>query len=74
MTIRKPKPDVLDYILRFFGKKRAVYIPPNVYKEFGPHPIILPKKESFIKALISSKDRVLSDGWVYLEDLNENKE
>ena len=74
MTIRLPKPDVFDDILRLLGKRRAVYIPPNVDKEFGPYSIIVGKKESFIKALISSKDRVLSDGWVYLEDFNVNTE
>ena len=74
MTIRLPKPDVFDDILRLLGKRRAVYIPPNVDKEFGPYSTIIAKKESFIKALISSKDRVLSNGWVYLEDLNINNE
>ena len=74
MTVRLPKPDAFDRILRFMGKKRAVYIPPNVDKEFGPYTIIVGKKESFIKALISSKNRILSDGWVYLEDLNFNAE
>lgn len=70
MTIRLPKPNVFDCILCVLGKKRAVYIPPNVYKEFGPYSIITPRKESFIKALISSKDRTLSEGWVYLDNLN----
>ena len=74
MTIRLPEPDVFDRILRLLGKKRAVYIPSNVDKEFGPYSIIVGKKESFIKALICSKDRILSDGWVYLEDLNVNTE
>lgn len=72
MTLRLPRPDLFDDILRLFGKKRAVYIPPNVYKEFGPYSIIVGKKESFIKALISSKNRILPTGWVYLEDLNFN--
>lgn len=74
MTIRLPKPDVFDDILRLLGKRRAVYIPPNVDKEFGPYSIIVGKKESFIKALISSKNRILPEGWVYLENLNVNAE
>ena len=74
MTIRLPKPDVFDDILRLLGKRRAVYIPPNVDKEFGPYSIIVGKKESFIKALISSKNRILPKGWVYLEDFNVNTE
>jgi hypothetical protein len=74
MTIRLPKPDAFDRILRFMGKKRAVYIPPNVDKEFGPYSIIVAKKEFFIKALISSKDRILPKGWVYLDDFNVNAE
>jgi len=74
MTIRLPKPDVFDDILRLLGKRRAVHIPPNVDKKFGPYSTIIAKKESFIKVLISSKDRVLPNGWVYLEDLNVNSE
>ena len=37
MTIRIPKIDMFDRILKLLGKKRAVYIPPNVDKEFGPY-------------------------------------
>jgi len=74
MTIRLPKPDVFDDILRLLGKRRPVYIPPKVDKELGSYSIIVAKKESFIKTLISSKNRILSDGWVYLEDLNVNAE
>jgi len=71
MTIRLPKPDIFDDILRLLGKRRAVYIPPNVDKEFGPYSIIVAKKESFIKALFSSKDRTLSEGWVFLDSVGE---
>jgi len=74
MTIRLPKPNIFDELLRLFGKRRAVYIPPNVNKEFGPYSIIVAKKESFVKALISSTNRVLPNGWVYLDDLNVNTE
>ena len=74
MTIRLPKPDVFDDILRLLGKRRAVFIPPNVDNKFGPYSIVVAKKESFIKALISSNERKLPDGWVYLEDLNVNTE
>jgi len=74
MTVRLPKPNVFDDILKLLGKKRAVYIPPNIDKEFGPYTIIVGKKESFFKALISSKNRILSNGWIYLEDLNVNTE
>jgi len=70
MTIRLPKHDVFDDILRIFGRRRAVYIPPNSYKKFGPYSVIVTKKEPFIKALFSSKDRILPNGWVYLDDLN----
>jgi hypothetical protein len=71
MTIRLPKPNVFDDILRLLGKRRAVYIPPNIDKEFGPYSIIVAKKESFIKAIISSKDRTLSEGWVFLDSVGE---
>ena len=74
MTIRLPKPDVFDDILRLLGKRRAVYIPPNVDKEFGPYSIIVAKKESFIKALISSNERKLPNGWVFLDSVGESLE
>ena len=74
MTVRLPKPDAFDRILRFMGKKRAVYIPPNVDKEFGPYTIIVGKKESFIRALFSSKDRTLSEGWVFLDSVGDSLE
>ena len=74
MTIRLPKPNLFDDILRLLGKKRAVYIPPNVDKDFDPYSIIVAKEESFFKALISSTNRVLPNGWVYLEGLNVNTE
>ena len=74
MTIRIPKPDIFDDILRLLGKRRAVYIPPKADEEFGRYSIVVAKKESFIKALISSKDRILSGGWVYLDNMNVNTE
>ena len=74
MTIRLPKPDVFDDILRLLGKRRAVYIPPNVDKKFGPYSIIVAKKESFIKALISSNERKLPNGWVFLDSVGESLE
>jgi hypothetical protein len=69
MTIRLPKPDVFDKILKLLGKKRAVYIPRSVYKEFGPYITIVAKKEPFIKALISSNERRLPEGWVFLSSI-----
>lgn len=74
MTIRLPKPNVFDELLRLFGKRRAVYIPPNVNKEFGPYSIVVAKKESFIKALISSNKRKLPDGWVFFDSVGESLE
>ena len=72
MTIRLPKPDVFDRILRFFGKKRSVQLPPNVDKEFGSYSIIVAKKVSFIKALLSPWKIRLPKGCVYLENFKVN--
>jgi hypothetical protein len=54
MTIRIPEDNILDKILKLFGKKREFIVPEEaekIYKELGPHVQIKAKKESFFKAL-----------------------
>ena len=54
MTIRTPDDNILDKILKFFGKEREIIIPEKaekIYKELGPYVQIKAKKENFFKAL-----------------------
>ena len=54
MTIRIPDDNILDKILKLFGKEREIIVPggaEKIYKELGPHVQIKAKKESFFKAL-----------------------
>ncbi|MBW1829783.1 MAG: hypothetical protein JRI74_10225 [Deltaproteobacteria bacterium] len=54
MTVRIPPENILDKILRLFGKKREVIIPEEagqVYRDIGPYVQIKGKRESFFKAL-----------------------
>jgi hypothetical protein len=65
MTIRPPSKDIFDKILSAFGKKRAVFIPmKSLTGKYGTYRC---RKESFIKALLRSKDAEPPEGWVYLE-------
>ncbi|MFH0926918.1 MAG: hypothetical protein V1872_15010 [bacterium] len=58
MTIKAPPDNILDKILKLFGKEREV-IPPdeadNIYKKYGQYAYIKAKKESFWKALVRKK-------------------
>ena len=65
MTIRIPEETFADKLLAIMGKKRAVWIPADVYKRFGPYVIVQAKRESFWKALARSRNRELSEGWFY---------
>lgn len=55
MTIKIPEPNILDKILKLFGKKRGFVIPKDVYQKFGPYVYGIAKRESFWKALLRSK-------------------
>ena len=65
MTIRIPEETFADKLLAMMGKKRAVWIPTDVYKRFGPYVIVQAKRESFWKALARPKDQEPSKGWFY---------
>jgi hypothetical protein len=65
MTIKIQPPDVLDDILKIFGKKRAVYMPEHSHK----YEYCLAKRENFFQALFRSSAKPLPKGWVYMDDI-----
>ena len=60
MTIRTPPENILDKILKLFGKERRVVIPGEsdaVYDKLGPYVQVMSKRESFLKVLFRKKDQ-----------------
>ena len=60
MTIRTPDDNLLDKILKLFGKEREVIVPKGadkIYREYGPHVQIKAKKENFFKALFGKTQK-----------------
>jgi hypothetical protein len=58
MTVRIPQENILDKILKLFGKERKVIIPEEadkIYKDFGPYVQIKGKRENIFKSLIRRK-------------------
>ena len=58
MTIQVPSDNILDRILKVFGKRRGIIMPKHLDKttnQFGHHAIIRTKKENFLKALFRRK-------------------
>lgn len=58
MTIRIPPENILDRVLRLFGKERKIIFPEGAgktYRETGPYVQIKARKESFLKALFRRK-------------------
>ena len=54
MTIKIPPENILDKILKLFGKERKVIIPEGadeVYKDKGPYVQIKAQREGFLKTL-----------------------
>ena len=54
MTVRIPPENILDKILKLFGREREVMIPDkagNAYRDIGPYVQMRGKRESFFKAL-----------------------
>jgi hypothetical protein len=68
MTIQMPESDLPDKILHLFGKRRAVKIPVDIYKKFGPYVSARAVKESFWRALLRPKGQEPPEGYSYLED------
>lgn len=65
MTIRITKKTFADKLLAIMGKKRAVWIPADVYKRFGPYVIVQAKRESFWNALTRPNGQDPPEGWFY---------
>ena len=60
MSIRIPPENILDKILKLFGKERKVVVPEGadeVYKDKGPYVQIKAKREGFLKTLFRKKTR-----------------
>jgi hypothetical protein len=60
MTIRIPDDNILDKILKLFGKKREIIMPEGaeeIYRKYGPHVQIKAKKENFFKALFGKTQK-----------------
>jgi hypothetical protein len=58
MTVKIPADNILDKILRLFGKKRKIIISKGTNqaeKKYGPYSTTIAKKESFWKALFDKK-------------------
>ena len=66
MTVKIPEPNIVDALLKLFGKKRAILIPTSAYKEHGPYVYARAKREGFLSALFLTKKRLPPDGWIYL--------
>lgn len=65
MTIRILKENFTDKFLAMMGKKRALWIPTNVYERLGPYVIVQARKESFWQALTRPKNQKPPVGWFY---------
>ena len=65
MTFRIPEENFADKILSVLGKKRALWIPEDVYKRFGQYVIVQARKESFWRALFRPQNQELPKGWFY---------
>ena len=69
MTIRMPRKSWADRLLDALGKKRAVKIPEGLYEKFGPYVYAQARKESFWRALLRSKQAKLPEGYMYIDDI-----
>ena len=55
MTIQIPPENLLDRVLKLFGKERLVVIAPATVRlcnELGPHVQVMARRESFVTALL----------------------
>jgi len=65
MTYRIPEATFADKLLALVGKRRAIWIPADVYKRFGPYVYVEARKESFWRALFRRKNQVPPEEWFY---------
>ena len=59
MTVRIPPENILDKVLRLFGKKREIVVPNNsdrTLKSNGPYKQVKARREGFLKALFRRKE------------------
>ena len=68
MTIIFSEPTFGDKLLAVMRKKRAVFIP-DIYSRFGKYAYGRAVKESFLEALIRSKNQDLEKGWFYQDEI-----
>ena len=60
MTVRIPPENILDKILKLFGKQREAVIPEEaeeIYRETGPYAQIRGKREGFFKAFLRKTEK-----------------
>ena len=60
MTVRIPPENILDKILKLFGKERGVIIPDEageIYRKTGPYVQIRGKREGFFKVLLRKTEK-----------------
>jgi len=65
MTFRIPEENIADKLLALMSKERAIWIPEDIYKRFGPYVYVQAKKESFWRALFRPKNEDPPVGWFY---------
>ena len=63
MTLIMPEETFADKILSMIGKKRALWIPKDAYRQFVPYVIIQARKESFWRTLLRPKNQEPKKGW-----------
>jgi hypothetical protein len=69
MTIKLPKTTIADKLLALIGKRRAVRMPFEAYKNLGPYVYAQAEKESFWRALIRPENQDPPEGWVYPDQI-----
>ena len=65
MTYKIPKENFADRILALIGKKRAIRLPADAYKKYGPYVHAKAERETFWLALFRSKKQNPPAGWIY---------
>jgi len=71
MTVKIPKPNFFDKLLKFLGKKRGVIVPTNAYEKYGQYVYASCQRESFWKALFRSKSKPFPENVFDLDTLRE---
>lgn len=65
MTYKIPKENFADKLLALIGKKRAIRLPTEAYKKYGPYVYAKTERESFWCTLVRSKNQNPPAGWIY---------